>query len=568
MAYLGKIAASVLSANNENTLALGSLKLDFSIVKYEAPVEFSGLGAALSSRRRTDAEDGLHHKTARRLAALFEQLVPSTPKLITAYGLRSSEIIQTPGVNPKGSSKHGPFESFVGADGTAMWAAATSGVPALGVYLLACLLARAWDAKEAISIWVELVEQRRQVILEEFKSNHAVSESSLNSIRQDILRADLAKWDASARAWLLSADQAKVKEQTQLMLVLKNCRLPFSGGESTYSKVIQSWQQALSSMEDLLCGKPQEISDRSIPLAFSAWHLYPNLIVLGSEVRNVTFNDPLVDQQGVGTIALQPRPTTKDQGAAWSLALSHLRFYGDPVTVRSHADHSRITIHELHIIALGGMIRSWGIGQREIFPVLQWFVDVWQYVCSGTSCKHNSSSLDWFGYLAETAKKVLLSTTSDKSAEYQLLTYGIRRAKNFLGVSQPFFGLGKGPILAGLAEAVDEERAIAYLRMFAIENSYRSSDVYIGSDPKSHSLPNNALRFREYMTAVPHTCASRKRDADGKQVTEPVHARWIYFEAEQHLQSSVDTHHSVASALGERLRYLIARGERGMTLLT
>ena len=120
MAGIAKIAASVLSATNDNTLALGSLKLDFSLIKYEAPVEFSGLGAALSTRRRTDAEDGLHHKTARRLAALFEQLIPSTPKLITAYGLRSSEIIQMPGVNPQGSSKHGPFESFVGADGTAM----------------------------------------------------------------------------------------------------------------------------------------------------------------------------------------------------------------------------------------------------------------------------------------------------------------------------------------------------------------------------------------------------------------------------------------------------------------
>ena len=352
MASLGKMAASVISATNDNTLALGSLKLDFSIIKYEAPAEFSGLGAALSSRRRTDAEDGPHHKTARRLAALFEQLIPSTPKLITAYGLRSSEIIQTPGVNPKGSSKHGPFESFVGADGTAMWAAATSGVPALGVYLLACLLARAWDAKEAISIWVELVEHRRRVIEEEFKSNHTVSESSLNSTRQDILRNDLARWDASARAWLLSADQAKIKEKTQLRLVLENCQLPFPGGQSTYSKVIRSWQQAMSSLEDLLCGKPQEISNSSILLAFSAWHLYPNLIVLGSEVRNVTFNDPLVDQNGVGTIALQPRSATTNHGTAWSLTLSHLRYYGDPVTVQSHADASRVTIHDLHIIAL------------------------------------------------------------------------------------------------------------------------------------------------------------------------------------------------------------------------
>ena len=567
MAGVAKIAASVLSATNDNTLALGSLKLDFSLIKYEAPVEFSGLGAALSSRRRTDAEDGLHHKTARRLAALFEQLIPSTPKLITAYGLRSSEIIQTPGVNPKGSPKHGPFESFVGADGTAMWAAATSGVPALGVYLLACLLARAWDAKEAISIWVELVEHRRRDIEEAFRSNHAVSESSLNSVRQDISREDLAKWDTSARAWLLSADQAKIKEQTQLMLVLKNCQLPFPGGASTYAKVIQSWQQSMSSLEDLLCGKPQEISSRSIPLAFSAWHLYPNLIVLGSEVRNVTFHDPLVDRRGVGTIALQPRSPTANQGTVWSLALSHLRYYGDPVTVQSDPDFSRVTIHELHIIALGGILSTWGIGKREIVPVLQWFVDVWDFLRSGLSSAKISDSLEWLGYFAAAAKKVLASDMSSKSAEHHLLAYGRRRARNFLGTWNnqwpPFFGLGKDSILLGLAEEFEEERAIAYLRGIAKEKGYLSSDAYITSDVRYQWRQNGALRIGEYMTAVPHTCATRKRDADGNQVIESIHARWLYPEVSEQFQRSMDSERFLDRVLEERLQYLTARGELG-----
>ena len=567
MTSIAKIAGSVLSATNDNTLALGSLKFDFSLIKYEAPVEFSGLGAALSSRRRTDAEDGLHHKTARRLAALFEQLVPSTPKLITAYGLRSSEIIQMPGVNPQGSSKHGPFESFVGADGTAMWAAATSGVPALGVYLLACLLARAWDAKEAISIWVELVEHRRRAIGEEFRSNHAVSESSLNSVRQDISRDDLARWDASARAWLLSADQAKVKEQTQLMLVLKNCQLPFSGGASTYAKVIKSWQQSLASLEDLLCGKPQEISSRSIPLAFSAWHLYPNLIVLGSEVRNVTFHDPLVDQRGVGTIALQPRSSTADQGTVWSLTLSHLQYYGDPVTVQSNPDFSRVTIHELHIIALGSILTTWDIGQRETFPVLQWFVDVWEFLRSGVSGGKVSCSLEWFEYLAAAANKVLVSDTSSKSAEQQLLAYGRRRARRFLGIRDkqwpPFFGLGKDSYLLTLAEELEDERAIAYLRAIAKENNYPSSDAYITSNVRYGWRQNRALRIGEYMTAVPHTRATRKRDADGKQAIESVHARWMYPEVSGNFHRSVDSDGFLDRALEERLQYLTARGELG-----
>ena len=567
MAGITKFAASVLSATNDNTLALGSLKLDFSLIKYEAPVEFSGLGAALSSRRRTDAEDGLHHKTARRLAALFEQLVPSTPKLITAYGLRSSEISQTQGVNPQGSSKHGPFESFVGADGTAMWAAATSGVPALGVYLLACLLARAWDAKEAISIWVELVQQRRTAIEEEYRSNHAVSESSLNSVRQDISREDLARWDASARAWLLSADQAKVKEQTQLMLVLKNCQLPFPGGASTYTKVIQAWQQSMSGLEDLLCGKPQEISSRSIPLAFSAWHLYPDLIVLGNEVRNVTFNDSLVDQRGVGTIALQPRSPTANQGTVWSLTLSHLRYYGDPVTVQSNLDFKRVTIHELHVVALGSIFSAWGIGEREIVPVLPWFVNVWEFLRSGISSAEDFRALEWLEYLAVAANKVLLSDTSSKTATHQLLNFGRRRARHFLGIWNnqwpPFFGLGKDSILLGLAEEHGDERAIAYLRAIAKEINSLDSDAYITSDLRYQWRQNGALRIGEYMTAVPHPCATRKRDADGNQLIEAIHARWIYPTVSGRFQRSVDSDRFLDRVVEERLQYLTARGEFG-----
>ena len=178
------------------------------------------------------------------------------------------------------------------------------------------------------------------------------------------------------------------------------------------------------------------------------------------------------------------------------------------------------------------------------------------------------SSLDWLEYLAKAAKKVLLSNTSDKPVERQLLTYGQRRAKKFLGVSKeqwpPFFGLGKDSILAGLAEEIDEERAIAYLRAFAMENSYHSSEAYIcfeRSDCQSlHSkIPNDSLKICEYITAVPYTCASRKRDVNGNQLKENVHARWLYLEC---LEGSADKDPLAKEVLKERLQYFAARGER------
>jgi hypothetical protein len=49
----------------------------------------------------------------------------------------------------------------MGIDGTVVWAAATSGRDALCVQLLACMLARVWNAAEVTSIWVEILENRK-----------------------------------------------------------------------------------------------------------------------------------------------------------------------------------------------------------------------------------------------------------------------------------------------------------------------------------------------------------------------------------------------------------------------
>lgn len=121
--------------------------------------------------RRQDAEEGQPHRTARRLGALFEDLIPDSPRLIESFGTRVSQVVQTPGISPSGSGIDGPFEPYVGADGTTLWAAATSGVASIGVYLLSCLLARAWDAKPATAIWVELIKQRKQEIEQAYAEN-------------------------------------------------------------------------------------------------------------------------------------------------------------------------------------------------------------------------------------------------------------------------------------------------------------------------------------------------------------------------------------------------------------
>lgn len=134
---ISKITASLASAHNENTLALANVNFDFSLFKVEAPTEYQALGASLSNKRRTEAEAGTQHITARKLGALFDQILPVTPNLSKAYGRRVSEISSDKTVSPRGTKSDGVFTSYVGADGTTIWAAATSGQAAISVHLLA-----------------------------------------------------------------------------------------------------------------------------------------------------------------------------------------------------------------------------------------------------------------------------------------------------------------------------------------------------------------------------------------------------------------------------------------------
>lgn len=137
----------------------------------QAPKEFSDVGNALSATRRQEAESGKVHKTARQLSALFEPLLPPTPKLEKAYGLRASEIAKASTAKEGDQKKDGVFAGRAGADGTSIWAAATSGGGAIKVHLLACMLARLWEGSEATSIWVEIVTERKREMVATFETH-------------------------------------------------------------------------------------------------------------------------------------------------------------------------------------------------------------------------------------------------------------------------------------------------------------------------------------------------------------------------------------------------------------
>ena len=199
MAGIGKFSLSMLSGVQETTATLAQINFDFSMIKMEAPLEFRPLGQALSRKRKHNAEDGEAHITARRLGALFAKEIPDISHLAHAYGLRVSEISQDPKVNPQGRDADGALAAYVGADGTSIWAAATSGKGALGVHLLTCMLARIWSGPEATSIWSELVEARKLALQHECQGQE-FSLETVTAAQITLTRDNLAEWDASARS--------------------------------------------------------------------------------------------------------------------------------------------------------------------------------------------------------------------------------------------------------------------------------------------------------------------------------------------------------------------------------
>jgi hypothetical protein len=138
------------------------------------------------------------HTVARKLGALFAGEVPAVPNLISAYGTRASEISHNPKANPECSRTYSAFADHVGSDATSLWAAATSGNRTITIHLLGCMLARIWSSATAISIWTELVVDRKVQLQQRFEA-HEFQISNATSARIEITRDQLAVCDNSAR---------------------------------------------------------------------------------------------------------------------------------------------------------------------------------------------------------------------------------------------------------------------------------------------------------------------------------------------------------------------------------
>ena len=461
MASISKIQNALVSATQETTLTLANLNFDFSLVKVEAPIEYKGVGAALSHKRRHTAENGSIHVTARRLGSLFESILPATPNLVRSYGRRASDISASPSMNTRTAKAYGPFQEYVGVDGTSIWAAATSSPCAIAVHLLACMLARLWPPAESISIWEELIVEQR-IELAKTDSTGFSPLKNAAALLLDVSREQVCEWDASARAWLLAADAADLTKtkQKQVMLILENISIPINNRIKVYGSVTQAWKAALTTMDQIIGGTAYNIQDGAVLAALASWHLYPDLVVLGTNTVDVRQHDDIIHPGGVLTIGLQTDSKKSVKGLSWSLSLAHLRYYGYPVLKEQSLglDSSRLTIDELLQVALGCVLGSWKVNIVDIFDAAGTLSLLYECVAAGApksqSSNHDDQSArstvvpesaqsSWMSMLGQSAKRFLSSSGEERASYRRLILLGLRNRKFLDNSGKPgdVFGL-------------------------------------------------------------------------------------------------------------------------------
>ena len=292
-------AASASASNDATALELGRINHDFNLVKFEPPEEYQALGDFLSKERRSDAEEGSAHITARTLGALFEGIHPATPNLLKAYGKRMCHVTRIAHATFTASRESGDFGSLHWTDATFLWAAATSGPSALQVWLLNCMIART-ISQGAISIWKKLIKTRQKEI---YERDELLNYCTIAVMKQwTPSRSQLAEWDASARAWLRVADMIQRRQRQQFLSALSyaeaNRLLKLSRNQ--YDRVVDGWKVNTTVLKNLLAGTVQNHHNEDLRF-LDAFHIYPNILIgpRTPSFRNVKFNDELVPSRGI-----------------------------------------------------------------------------------------------------------------------------------------------------------------------------------------------------------------------------------------------------------------------------
>ena len=298
------------------------------------------------------------------------------------------------------------------------------------------MLASIWLAPDAISVWTEVIAERKRM-LSSLGENDPLNMSSLAASQVMISREQIASWDSSIRSWLLTADEAYRFFHTQLRLIIGNVGVGVKAIASVYPSVVEAWRNAMTTVERVLCGEGQSIRTGSPVLGLLSWHVYPDMLVLGEVTKNIQFHDPLVPSGGLVTLGLYGRESL-DSGVYWSLPLSHLKYYGHPIksTGNVNSQTSRVTMEQLLQIALGCLLRGWSEKKSDLLQAAEVLSLIADLLCewspNATGFLDADWSNSWLATFGATAQKLQNADPQQNSECMKLVRTGQRRYQTFL----------------------------------------------------------------------------------------------------------------------------------------
>lgn len=247
---------------------------------------------------------------------------------------------------------------------------------------------------------------------------------------------------------------------------MDNISFSVSTHETLYEAVVDAWSSALVALENLVKGAPQRINSGAVLLGLSAWHIYPDILLAGTN-QYIEQKDDLVGRGGVITIGLTNQDAD-DKGVFWSLPLAHARYYGDPVTVKRYAgvEQSQFTFENFVFVVLGSVIGSWKAPLVDTSVMLQLVRTLsaavrdglrypkshtWRYL-SLEDRSPEQIGLRWLLCLGFAAERYFQATGLDLQLVNRLISFGRRRCSDFISGPHSqdlrFFGLTDFGVLA------------------------------------------------------------------------------------------------------------------------
>ena len=243
-----------------------------------------------------------------------------------------------------------------------------------------------------------------------------------------------------------------------------------------------------------------------------------------ADATNVSFRDPLFRTSAILTLGLEFKGQPSDNFTRWSLALSHLRYYGDPVPVRSTEQLSRLHISQLWLVALGAIFCKWDVPYTRFDDVLRWFEELGRRL---NQTRRFSAELPWLSRLCSAATGL---EGEKRNTATMLAKYGWRRGSSFLGsnvapdANLAFFGLCNRNVMEALSRGTDIESGIQYLRGIASALRLNPEDAIIMYDGKIAGL-----EYSEWASIRPIGEHLAERGGVGpKQITSSRYARWLH----------------------------------------